>query len=81
MVRLSQLASPDGGAHSGPWQLALLGFVALDVATWAVLRKPERFGLRTRLAIDSLDIAFWSLAPYSTDAGNVLAVWIGCRWP
>jgi hypothetical protein len=63
-VRLLQFAAPDGGARTAGWQLALVAFVALDVIQWSVLRKPERFGLKSRLALDTFDVALWSFAPY-----------------
>jgi hypothetical protein len=72
-----QLSVVDGGARSGGWRLAVVGFAAIDVASWALLRRPQRYGLKTRLAVDSLDIAIWSLAPYPRGAGYELAVFIG----
>lgn len=76
-VRLVQVAVPDGGARSGWWRFALVGFVILDVGQWFALRDPDRFGLRVRLVVDSLDVAFWSLAPYPTGAAPTAAVLIG----
>lgn len=63
-LRLTQLAAPDGGTTTPGWTMLLGGFVALDIALWALLRKPERLGLKARLVIDSIDVAVWSLAPY-----------------
>ena len=75
-TRLFQFASPDGGARTGPWRLALVAFVALDIGQAIALRKPERFGLTSRLLIDSADVAFWSLAPYPPGTSLNAAVWI-----
>lgn len=77
MARIWQFASPDGGARTGGWQVALVGFVILDLVLWATLRRPERFGFKTRLAIDSFDIALWSLAPYPGGSDYMPAIWIG----
>jgi hypothetical protein len=65
---------PGGGLRSGWWRLALVGFALLDVGQWIALRNPDRFGLKTRLVLDSLDVAFWSFAPYPSGLGPV---WLG----
>lgn len=76
-ARVSQLLAPDGGARTAGWRVLLVASVALDVGLWWALRKPGRFGLKTRLAIDSVDIAVWSLAPYPAGLPYFIAVLIG----
>lgn len=75
-IRLLQFAAADGGARTGPWQAALLGFVALDLVQWWFLRNPDRFRLKSRLALDSLDVAVWSFAPYPHGAPYNYAILI-----
>src|SRR5262249_51238387 len=52
------------GAHMGVWRVALVAFAAIDIIEWSILRDQDRFALKSRLALDSFDVAFWSLAPY-----------------
>ncbi len=73
-VRLVPFALPGGGLHSGWWPLALAGFLLVDVGQCLGLRNPARFGLRTRLVLDSFDIAFWSFAPFPAGAAPI---WVG----
>lgn len=76
--RLLQVAAVEGGAHtSGRWQLLLVGFVALDIGLWALLREPTRFLLKTRMVLDAIDIATWSLAPYPNGIAYDAAVVVG----
>lgn len=75
-VRFAQLA-PDGGARTPGWQALVVVFLALDVGLWFALRNPQRFGLKSRLAIDSVDVAVWSLAPYPAGLPYFVAVLIG----
>lgn len=74
-LRMNQLAAPDGGASTPGWRLVLAAFVVLDIAQWALLRRPQRFAFKTRLALDSLDIALWSLAPYGAVGRYDMAVY------
>jgi hypothetical protein len=55
----------------------LAASVAVDVGVWIVLRDPKRFVFKTRLALDSADIALWSLAPYAGDTPYALAIFVG----
>lgn len=74
-IRASQLLATGGAAtRPGAWRSAFIGFVALDVVLWWVLRRPERYGLWWRLLIDTADIAFWSLSPYPDSGFFDLAV-------
>jgi hypothetical protein len=73
-VRVSQFTVADGGAKTTPWRLLLVCGIALDIGTWFVLRRPARFGFKTRLALDSIDVAIWSLAPYTPAYRYPLAV-------
>ncbi len=77
VVRLLQFAAADGGARTGAWQLTLMAFLVLDVCLWMALRNPSRFLLKTRLTLDSVDVAIWSLAPYPGDTPYYLAVLVG----
>jgi hypothetical protein len=65
VVRLVQWTAVSGaaGPGAGLWRAALPAFVVIDLVTWQVLRRDERFGLGWRLALDCADIAFWSLSP------------------
>ena len=63
LLQLFPLYGAAGPGSSGWWRTALVGFAALDIAVWAVLRRSARFGLWWRLPLDALDIALWSLAP------------------
>lgn len=76
-MRVVQFASIDGGARTAAWQMTLVAFVALDIGSWMVLRSTDRFFFKTRLVIDSADIALWSLAPYTGDTPYALAVLVG----
>src|SRR6266508_1029653 len=64
MIRLNQLGDPAGGARTtrGRWLLA--GSAATDLAIWRWLRHANGLGLRRRLALDAMDTAIWSFAPY-----------------
>ncbi|MDQ4068288.1 MAG: hypothetical protein M3203_02225 [Actinomycetota bacterium] len=65
VMRLNQLLMQSGAASagSGLWRAALPAFVVLDLVTWLVLRRSERFGLAWRLPLDALDAAFWTASP------------------
>lgn len=77
-ARLLQVVAADGGAyHSGRWQLLLVGFVGVDIGLWALLRNPRRFWLKSRVLIDAIDIATWSLAPYPPGMAYDTAVFVG----
>jgi hypothetical protein len=76
-VRLFQIATLDGGARTTTWKLLLVGFVVLDVALYRVMGRPNRIGFKTRVALDSADIALWSLAPYPAGVPYVVAVLVG----
>lgn len=76
-VRLLQVVAADGAARTAGWRVALVAFVGLDVVLGSQLRNPERFWFGSRLAIDSLDIALWSLALYVPPDRFWLAVFIG----
>lgn len=58
------------------WRALLAGFVTVDVIQWSGLRKPDRFGFKSRLAVDTIDVAIWSLAPYPPPGRYDLAVFI-----
>jgi len=64
-VRFVQWMSISGAASPGTgwWRAALPVFVVLDLVTWHLLRRNQRFGLGWRLALDCADIGFWSLSP------------------
>lgn len=77
-ARLLQVAAVEGGAHANArWRLLLLGFVGLDIGLWALLREPTRFLLKTRMVLDAIDIATWSLAPYPNGIAYDAAVVVG----
>ena len=75
-VRFNQAVEPTGAAlgGAGPWRLALPFFVALDVVTWLILRRSDRFGLSWRLPLDALDAAFWTLSPLPRSGAADLAL-------
>lgn len=64
-VRANQVLLVSGAAVAGAalWHSVLPAFVLLDVVTWWVLRRSDRFGLAWRLPLDALDAAFWTLSP------------------
>jgi hypothetical protein len=64
IVRLNQVADPAGGARTRPWRLLLAGSAAVDVAISRWLRHSTEPNIAGRLAVDAVDAATWSLAPY-----------------
>src|SRR5215831_11029461 len=55
--RFLQFAAADGGAHMGLWRVAVVAFAAIDIIEWSILRDQDRFALKSRLALDSFDVA------------------------
>jgi len=52
-------------------------FVLGDLGLWVFLRHSDRFGFKTRLLLDTIDITVWSLAPYPAVGSYILAVLVG----
>ncbi|MEA2902501.1 MAG: hypothetical protein QOH36_2388 [Actinomycetota bacterium] len=78
VIRLVQWTAVSGAASPGTgiWRASLPAFVVLDLVTWQVLRRSDRFGLSWRVALDCADIAFWSLSPLPTSQNYDNAVLI-----
>ncbi len=78
-VRFVQWTAVSGAASPGTglWRAALPAFVVLDLVTWHLLRRNQRFGLGWRLVLDCADMAFWSLSPLPPSQYYDNAVLIG----
>jgi hypothetical protein len=79
VVRFVQWTTIPGaaGPGAGMWRGALPAFVVLDLVTWWILRRNDRFGLGWRLVLDCADVAFWSLSPLPPSRTYDNAVLIG----
>jgi hypothetical protein len=89
MVRLNQVADPAGGARTRRWRRLLAASAAADVALAVWLRLSTKPNLGPRLALDAVDTATWSLAPYPEgywdyavlpDVPLCVEVGLGLRW-
>lgn len=78
-IRLVQFVALGGaaGPGAGMWRAALPLFCLLDIGIWFALLRTERFGLLLRLAMDTIDIVFWSLSPLPVSGDFGIAVQIG----
>lgn len=79
VIRASMYIAVAGAAApgSGPWRTALPAFVVVDLVTWRILIRDNRFGLWWRMPLDCIDIAFWSLSPLPTSGGYDISMLVG----